>query len=104
LSIFVGSKHEPQGQAGQAALEADEAEVSEELKEILGRPISSLELSTKTANLLKKAKVKTVKNLTALTFETLNSITQNNKTIEKSLEEIKDKLAEIGLSFEGGKK
>jgi DNA-directed RNA polymerase subunit alpha len=103
LSIFVGSKHEPQGQAGQASLEAG-AEISDELKEILGQPISSLELSTKTANLLKKAKIKTVKNLTAVTFETLNSITQNNKTIEKSLEEIKDKLAEFGLSFEGGKK
>ncbi len=71
-----------------------EPEVDEELQKKLAMPIEELGLSARAENCLKSAKVLTVGELVKHTAERLMSI-QNFG--EKSLVDIVDKLAEIGL-------
>lgn len=75
------------------SLSAPEKEIS---NEVLNRPVSELELSVRAANCLKNAKIGTLAELVRKTEDELLTYKNFGK---KSLEEIKDKLKEMGLSL-----
>ncbi|MDR2772439.1 MAG: DNA-directed RNA polymerase subunit alpha [Elusimicrobiota bacterium] len=64
--------------------------------DILEQPLSILELSTRASNALKKADIKTIGELMELSDKKINSFKNFG---DKSMEEIKTKLAAIGLSL-----
>ncbi|MDR2709091.1 MAG: DNA-directed RNA polymerase subunit alpha [Elusimicrobiota bacterium] len=94
LSIFIGEKETP---SHQIAKESEgEAEENDDKTEPIDRPLSALNLSTKAMNSLKKIKVKTTKELVALSESQLDSFTNFSK---KTIEDIKDKLGKVGLAL-----
>lgn len=64
--------------------------------DILEQPLSILELSTRASNALKRADIKTIGELMELSDKKINSFKNFG---DKSMEEIKTKLAAIGLSL-----
>ena len=79
--------------------EDEESEVDEELeklKAILATPVEELELSVRSSNCLRNINVKTMGDLAMLTEEEISKTKNFGK---KSLQEIKDKLAEYGLTL-----
>jgi DNA-directed RNA polymerase subunit alpha len=77
----------------------EEHEVNEEAerrRKILETPVEELELSVRSSNCLRNINVKTIGDLTHLTEE---EISRTKNFGKKSLQEIKDKLAEYGLSL-----
>ncbi len=79
--------------------EDEESEVDEELeklKAILATPVEELELSVRSSNCLRNINVKTIGDLAMLTEEEISKTKNFGK---KSLQEIKDKLAEYGLTL-----
>ncbi|MCX7905789.1 MAG: DNA-directed RNA polymerase subunit alpha [Elusimicrobiales bacterium] len=74
----------------------EEVENDDELKELLEQSIEVLELSQRALNGLKRAEIKTIGELVSKTEEDLMAIKNFG---DKSLEEIKEKLKEIGLSL-----
>jgi len=79
--------------------EDEESEVDEEiehLKTILETPVEELELSVRSSNCLRNINVKTIGDLAMLTEEEISKTKNFGK---KSLQEIKDKLAEYGLNL-----
>ena len=68
----------------------------EEKDRILEMPIEELDLSVRSYNCLKRAGVNTVEELTRKTEEDMLKVRNLGK---KSLQEVKDKLAELGLSL-----
>ena len=79
--------------------ESEEETVDEELeklKAILATPVDELELSVRSSNCLRNINVKTIGDLAMLTEEEISKTKNFGK---KSLQEIKDKLAEYGLSL-----
>ncbi len=66
------------------------------LKEILGQPIEMIELSSRASNCLKVARIKTIGELVSKRDEELLSVKNFGK---KSLDEIKDRLKDMGLSL-----
>ena len=79
--------------------EDEEGEVDEEeerLKVILETPVEELELSVRSSNCLRNINVKTIGDLARLSEEEISKTKNFGK---KSLQEIKDKLAEYGLTL-----
>ena len=71
-------------------------EVVEPENKIENMPIEELDLSVRSYNCLKRAAIMTVSELTQKTEEEMMKVKNLGK---KSLKEIKEKLAENGLSF-----
>jgi len=78
--------------------EASEEEVGEktEVERVLEMPIEELELSMRSFNCLKRAGINTVGELIQKTEEEISKVRNMGK---KSLEEVRNKLAEMGLAF-----
>jgi DNA-directed RNA polymerase subunit alpha len=78
--------------------EASEEEVGEktEVEKALEMPIEELELSMRSFNCLKRAGINTVGELIQKTEEEISKVRNMGK---KSLEEVRNKLAEMGLAF-----
>jgi len=82
----------------------DSAEVAEKrqggvdskIEELLDQPVDTIELSSRAANCLKAAKISTIRELVLKTDEELRAIKNFGA---KSLDEIKEKLTEMGLSL-----
>lgn len=72
------------------------AHIDDELRQKLGMPISHMELSVRASNCLEAAKINTVGELVRLDEATLLGLRSFGKT---SLEEVKRKLREMGLSL-----
>lgn len=91
LRIF--SSFEPAG-----TIEETEAapEVDPRLSELLGKPIEELDLSVRSANCLKNANIRTLGDLVQRTEREMLSTKNFGR---KSLDEIKDVLQSLGLSF-----
>jgi len=66
------------------------------LQEVLGQPVEEIELSSRASNCLKAAKIKTLRELVVRQPEELMAVKNFGK---KSLDEIKDRLKEMGLSL-----
>ena len=78
--------------------DASEEETGEktEVERVLEMPIEELELSMRSFNCLKRAGINTVGELIQKTEEEISKVRNMGK---KSLEEVKNKLAEMGLAF-----
>jgi DNA-directed RNA polymerase subunit alpha len=100
LNIFIpeeeaaqqGGVYEGEGADGAAA----GGPVDAKLREILGQPIEMIELSSRASNCLKVARIKTVGELVSKRDEELLAVKNFGK---KSLDEIKDRLKDMGLSL-----
>jgi DNA-directed RNA polymerase subunit alpha len=91
LSIFSGF------QAGAEETEAAaEPEVDPRLSEMLAKPIEELDLSVRSANCLKNANIRTLGDLVQRSEREMLSTKNFGR---KSLDEIKEVLATLGLSF-----
>ncbi len=73
-----------------------ETEESAKLEELLSQPVDIIELSVRASNCLKVAKIKIIGDLVSKSEEELLSYKNFGK---KSLEEIKERLKELGLSL-----
>ncbi|AKL98697.1 DNA-directed RNA polymerase subunit alpha [Endomicrobium proavitum] len=91
LNIFTGNVSE-ESEVEEAASNTEE----EKGAELLDQPLSIIDLSTRSSNSLKNAGLETIGDLVKITEEDLMNFENFGK---RSLEEIKEKLAEIGLSF-----
>lgn len=78
--------------------QASEEEIEEktEVERVLEMPIEELELSMRSFNCLKRAGINTVGELIQKTEEEISKVRNMGK---KSLEEVRNKLAEMGLAF-----
>jgi len=81
---------------GEAVEEAAAPEVDPRLAEMLAKPIEELDLSVRSANCLKNANIRTLGDLVQRTEREMLSTKNFGR---KSLDEIKDVLASLGLSF-----
>jgi DNA-directed RNA polymerase subunit alpha len=81
---------------GEQIEEAAAPEVDPRLAELLGKPIEELDLSVRSANCLKNANIRTLGDLVQRTEREMLSTKNFGR---KSLDEIKDVLANMGLSF-----
>ena len=89
LYIFTGPEAEP--------VAIDEKDVEDEkMQELLGQPLSIMDFSVRSTNALVAAGLKTVGDLVAKQEEEILSFKNCGK---RSLNEIKDKLAELGLTL-----
>jgi len=77
-------------------LDEEYEEEDERIRQILSTPVEELELSVRSANCLKNANIKTIGELTR---KTEDDIAKTRNFGKKSLQEIKEKLGEWGLSF-----
>ena len=66
------------------------------LQEVLNQPVEEIELSSRASNCLKAARIKTIRDLVSKNPEELLSVKNFGK---KSLDEIKDRLKDMGLSL-----
>jgi DNA-directed RNA polymerase subunit alpha len=90
LTIFVNAEHE-------TALEgAGEGELPENLAEYLNKSVDELELSVRSANCLKNAGIRTIRDLVQ---KTEKDMLETKNFGRKSLNEIKDILRPMGLSL-----
>ncbi|MFY9549933.1 MAG: DNA-directed RNA polymerase subunit alpha [Thermoanaerobaculia bacterium] len=90
LTIFVNAEHE-------TALEgAGEGELPENLAEYLNKSVDELELSVRSANCLKNAGIRTIRDLVQRTEK---DMLETKNFGRKSLNEIKDILRPMGLSL-----
>lgn len=81
---------------GEAVEETAAPEVDPRLAEMLAKPIEELDLSVRSANCLKNANIRTLGDLVQRTEREMLSTKNFGR---KSLDEIKDVLASLGLSF-----
>ena len=81
---------------GEAVEETTAPEVDPRLAEMLAKPIEELDLSVRSANCLKNANIRTLGDLVQRTEREMLSTKNFGR---KSLDEIKDVLASLGLSF-----
>ena len=102
LNIFIPEEEQAQPQEGGYA-EGGEGEgamsgmpIDAKLKEILNQPIEMIELSSRASNCLKVARIKTIGELVSKRDEELLAVKNFGK---KSLDEIKDRLKDMGLSL-----
>ncbi|MFI5347459.1 MAG: DNA-directed RNA polymerase subunit alpha [Elusimicrobiota bacterium] len=104
LNIFI-PEEEQQAEAAAAGFEGDgEAAASDvsiagldpKLREILNQPIEMIELSSRASNCLKVARIRTIGELVSKRDEELLAVKNFGK---KSLDEIKDRLKDMGLSL-----
>lgn len=90
LAIFMNLTSQPAGV--EIMVEREE----ESKSKVLDMPIEELDLSVRSYNCLKRAGINTVEELTRKTEEDMMKVRNLGK---KSLEEVKQKLASLGLSF-----
>jgi DNA-directed RNA polymerase subunit alpha len=81
---------------GEEQEETAAPEVDPRLQEMLAKPIEELDLSVRSANCLKNANIRTLGDLVQRTEREMLSTKNFGR---KSLDEIKDVLASLGLSF-----
>lgn len=81
---------------GEQIEEASAPEVDPKMAEMLAKPIEELDLSVRSANCLKNANIRTLGDLVQRTEREMLSTKNFGR---KSLDEIKDVLASLGLSF-----
>lgn len=103
LNIFIpeeeaavakgGEYVEGEGEGEGAAVDL---QVDAKLREILNQPIEMIELSSRASNCLKVARIKSVGELVGKRDEELMAVKNFGK---KSLDEIKDRLKDMGLSL-----
>lgn len=104
LKIFIPEEEvaeQPQAgqfEDGQDGLEgAGEGEgLDARLREVLTQPVEMIELSSRASNCLKVARIKTIRELVSRREEELLAVKNFGK---KSLDEIKDRLKDMGLSL-----
>jgi DNA-directed RNA polymerase subunit alpha len=84
------------GEAGSAATDVAIAGLDPKLREILNQPIEMIELSSRASNCLKVARIRTIGELVGKRDEELLAVKNFGK---KSLDEIKDRLKDMGLSL-----
>jgi DNA-directed RNA polymerase subunit alpha len=90
LTIFVNAEHE-------TAFEGEgEGQLPENLAEYLNRSVDELELSVRSANCLKNAGIRTIRDLVQ---KSEKDMLENKNFGRKSLNEIKDILRPMGLSL-----
>jgi DNA-directed RNA polymerase subunit alpha len=89
LAIFINFEEEPEAEAAPAA-------ATEALNENLFRPVEELELSVRAANCLQNADIKYIGELVQ---KTEAEMLKTKNFGRKSLNEIKEMLADMGLSF-----
>jgi DNA-directed RNA polymerase subunit alpha len=89
LNIFTGPEQEP------VKVESSDVE-KEKMKELMSQPISILDLSVRSSNCLQSANLKTIGELVSKLEEEIMTYKNFGK---RSLTEIKEKLAELGLSL-----
>ena len=77
-------------------VEEEEEEVDKEFLSLLNKPISELELSVRSANCLEAANIKTIGDLVGKSEAVMLKYKNFGK---KSLDEIKDRLKDMGLSL-----
>jgi DNA-directed RNA polymerase subunit alpha len=92
LSIFITFEEQEEQAAEAAAPEGENAKV----KDLINQPVDIIELSVRASNCLKVAKIKTIGDLVRKTEGDLLSYKNFGK---KSLEEIAERLKELGLSL-----
>jgi len=90
LNIFTGTVPVEEG------TEEPVAKEDEKLGELLDQSLSIMDLSTRSSNSLKNAGIETLRELVAVTEEDMMGFDNFGK---RSLEEIKEKLSELGLSL-----
>jgi DNA-directed RNA polymerase subunit alpha len=84
------------GEPGSAATDVSIAGLDPKLREILNQPIEMIELSSRASNCLKVARIRTIGELVGKRDEELLAVKNFGK---KSLDEIKDRLKDMGLSL-----
>lgn len=89
-----GALEEAGGMGVAAAVGA--AHLDPRMAEVLNRPVEEIELSSRASNCLKTARIKTIRELVAKTPEELMGVKNFGK---KSLDEIKERLKDMGLSL-----
>lgn len=100
LNIFI--PEEEQAASAEGGFEEGEggdmsgAPIDAKLREILSQPIEMIELSSRASNCLKVARIKTIGELVSKRDEELLAVKNFGK---KSLDEIKDRLKDMGLSL-----
>ncbi len=95
LNIFL-PEEEAQAEEAMEAAAVPAGEGDARLQELLGRSIDAIELSVRASNCLKVAKIRTIGELVGKTEEELLGVKNFG---QKSLEEIKDRLKDMGLSL-----
>jgi DNA-directed RNA polymerase subunit alpha len=102
LNIFIPEEEQAAAAEGGEAFGDGEGggiaagPVDAKLKEILNQPIEMIELSSRASNCLKVARIKTIGELVSKRDEELLAVKNFGK---KSLDEIKDRLKDMGLSL-----
>jgi len=102
LDIFIPEEAAPaaEGFAGEGGREGaamgEGLSADSKLKDILGQPIDMIELSSRASNCLKVARIKTIGELVSKRDEELLAVKNFG---QKSLDEIKDRLKDMGLSL-----
>jgi DNA-directed RNA polymerase subunit alpha len=103
LNIFIPEEEQQaeaaggfDGEAGGAPSDAALAGLDPKLREILNQPIEMIELSSRASNCLKVARIRTIGELVGKRDEELLAVKNFGK---KSLDEIKDRLKDMGLSL-----
>jgi DNA-directed RNA polymerase subunit alpha len=91
LNIFTGAIPEEPAQTEEPISKEDE-----KVGEILEQSLGIMDLSTRSSNSLKNAGIETIKELVQIKEEDMMNFDNFGK---RSLEEIKEKLAELGLSL-----
>jgi len=94
LNIFTGEAASEEAEAVEVSSGAESQE--ERGAELLDQPLSIMDLSTRSSNSLKNAGLETIGDLVKVTEEEMMNFDNFGK---RSLEEIKEKLAEIGLAL-----
>ncbi|MFI5363770.1 MAG: DNA-directed RNA polymerase subunit alpha [Elusimicrobiota bacterium] len=105
LNIFIPEEEQAaeaaagfaaEGEAGAGASDVAIAGLDPKLREILNQPIEMIELSSRASNCLKVARIRTIGELVGKRDEELLAVKNFGK---KSLDEIKDRLKDMGLSL-----
>ncbi|MCR4296710.1 MAG: DNA-directed RNA polymerase subunit alpha [Elusimicrobia bacterium] len=101
LNIFIPEEEQAEAAAGLVDGSSSDSVVSlagldPKLREILNQPIEMIELSSRASNCLKVARIRTIGELVGKRDEELLAVKNFGK---KSLDEIKDRLKDMGLSL-----
>lgn len=105
LNIFIPEEEQQAEAAAAGAFDGDPigglsdvaiAGLDPKLREILNQPIEMIELSSRASNCLKVARIRTIGELVSKRDEELLAVKNFGK---KSLDEIKDRLKDMGLSL-----
>ncbi len=99
LNIFIPEEEQAaaaEGFEGEEGADLSGAPIDAKLREILAQPIEMIELSSRASNCLKVARIKTIGELVSKRDEELLAVKNFGK---KSLDEIKDRLKDMGLSL-----